>query len=67
MTFESFGDSALQLMLRCYISMKDMPSRLQIVDDLHTQIEKVYREANIEIPFPQHDLHVRSGLPDAKK
>ncbi len=60
-TFDSFGDNALQLTLRCYISMKDMSSRLQIVDELHTRLDKSYREADIEIPFPQRDVHVRSG------
>jgi len=59
-TFEAFGDSSLNLILRCYISMQDMSNRLSVVDDLHTGIDVKFREAGIEIPFPQRDLHVRS-------
>ena len=59
-TFEAFGDSSLNLILRCYIAMSNMPNRLSVVDDLHTGIDVKFREAGIEIPFPQRDLHVRS-------
>ena len=59
-TFEGFGDSTLDFVLRCYISMKNMGSRLQVVHDLHTQIDDAFREANIEIAFPQQDINVRA-------
>jgi len=32
----------------------------QIADQLHTAIDFAFREAGIEIAFPQRDLHVRS-------
>ena len=47
-------------MLRCYISMRDMPYRLDVIDDLHMRIDDAFRAANIEIAFPQRDLHVRT-------
>ena len=47
-TFEAFGDSSLNLILRCYISMANMSSRLSIVDELHTRIDLAFREAGIE-------------------
>lgn len=59
--FEEFGDSSLNLTLRCFISLQNMPSRLSIIDQLHSKIDKSFRNANIEIPFPQRDLHVRSS------
>ena len=65
-TFEEFGDSSLTYILRCYIAMEDMSSRLQIVHELYTGIDDAFRKANIEIPFPQRDLHLRSVDPDAK-
>lgn len=60
-TFEKFGDSSLNLVLRCFISLQNMPSRLKIVDELHSTIDGAFRDADIEIPFPQRDLHLRSS------
>ncbi len=58
-TFEAFGDSSLNLMLRCYLPDRD--NRLGVITDLHREIDRRYREAEIEIPFPQRDLHLRSA------
>lgn len=57
-TFEGFGDNALNLVLRCYLPNLD--NRLAVVTDLHKQILAAYRAAGIEIAFPQRDLHIRS-------
>ncbi len=62
-TFEAFGESSLTIVLRCFISMRDMASRLQIIDDLHSSIDEAFRKADIEIAFPQRDLHIRSFTP----
>lgn len=64
-TFEEFGDSSLLIVVRCFIAMKDMPSRLKIIDELHSSIDHEFKKANIEIAFPQRDLHVRSVSPAA--
>ena len=56
--FRGFGDSALNFELRFFIRIVDQ--RLATVSDLNFAIEKGLREANIEIPFPQRDLHLRS-------
>jgi small-conductance mechanosensitive channel len=56
--FRSFGDSSLNFELRAW--MVDVDNRLQIVSDLHQEIDRQFRQAGIEIPFPQRDLHVRS-------
>ncbi len=57
--FIGFGDSALDLRLDVYI-----PERLSIVDiqnDLHTGIDRAFKEAGLEIAFPQRDLHLRTA------
>lgn len=64
-TFEEFAASSLSLVLRCFISMNDMPMRLTVIDDLHSTIDKRFHEIGIEIAFPQQDIHVRD-LPALK-
>lgn len=60
-TFEAFGDSSLNFKIRAYLPSLDQ--RLQTVHDLHVSINKAFRQAGIEIPFPQRDLHLRSAIP----
>ncbi len=58
--FDSFGDSALNFELAVWTSeMAATPRRFR--SELNFAIEKVLRENQIEIPFPQRDLHLRSG------
>lgn len=59
--FRGFGDSSLNFELRCFISQVD--SRLSTLSDLNFAIEKALRDNEIEIPFPQRDLHLRSVDP----
>jgi len=61
-TFESFGDSTLNLVLRCYLSTLD--ERLKSIHQLHTEINKRFNESGLEIAFPQRDLHLRSLPPE---
>lgn len=56
--FREFGDSALAFELRCYIHNID--ERVRVISDLNFAIDRAFREAGIEIPFPQRDLHMRS-------
>jgi small-conductance mechanosensitive channel len=55
--FLSFGDSSLDFELRVWIADTDL--RLRVKSDLYHAIEQVFRESEIEIPFPQMDLHLR--------
>lgn len=55
--FRSFGDSALDFELRCFI--KNIDSRIEVISDLNFSIDAAFRDNNIEIPFPQRDLHVK--------
>jgi potassium efflux system protein len=57
--FVGFGDSALNFELIVWISQ---PHRQVVIkSDLYYLIAASLRKHNIEIPFPQRDLHVRSG------
>ena len=57
--FLRFGESSLDFELRCHI--KNIDDRMQVLSDINFKIEKAFREQSIEIPFPQRDLHIRSG------
>jgi small-conductance mechanosensitive channel len=56
--FRSFGDSSLDFELRTWVA--DLDTRLQVASDLHQDIDRRFRQAGIEIPFPRRDLHVHS-------
>jgi small-conductance mechanosensitive channel len=56
--FRSFGESSLDFELRTWIN--DINDRLLVSSELHQEIDRRFREANIEIAFPQRDLHLRS-------
>jgi potassium efflux system protein len=58
-TFEQFADSSLTLTLRAFLP--DMDSRLATITELHTEIDRRFQAAGIEIAFPQLDLHLRTG------
>jgi small-conductance mechanosensitive channel len=55
-----FGDSSIDFELVVWSSeMSNRPSRFK--SDLNFAIEEKFRDAGIEIPFPQRDLHIRDG------
>lgn len=56
--FMGFGESALNFELRFWSAWQDTWFQLQ--SDVTVAVAKALREAGIEIPFPQRDLHVRS-------
>lgn len=56
-----FGDSSWNMQLRVWINN---PKRFyQIRSAINCAIVRKFRENDIEIPFPQRDLHIRSPLP----
>ncbi len=57
--FTSFGESSLDFTLRCHT--ENVLNKIYIGSDLHFAIDAKFREAEIEIPFPQRDLHLRSS------
>ena len=56
--FLNFGESSLDFELRVWVS--DVDQRLTTRSDLHQEIDRRFREAKIEIAFPQRDLRLRS-------
>ncbi len=59
--FVGFGDSSLDFELRGLI--RDVNSSLSTKTALRVAVFKKLQEAGVEIPFPQRDLHLRSGAP----
>jgi len=55
---EDFGDSALAFALYAWI--EHARDDLRVGSALRFAIEKAFREAGIEIPFPQRDVHMRT-------
>ena len=59
--FDSFGDSSLDFHLRVWTDeYSDKPIVLK--SQLYYAVFKKFKEHNIEIPYPQRDLHLRSGF-----
>ncbi len=58
--FDDFGDSSLLFSLLVWVENPRMDR--SVASDLRFAIDSAFRKANIEIPFPQRDLHLRSGL-----
>ena len=60
-SFDSFGDSALMINLRVYISSIDY--RIAVNTSLHKAINSRFAEAGIVIAFPQRHLHLEAPSP----
>jgi len=59
--FAGFGSSSWDLELRVWLVS---PKRYQIVrSNLNCAIVDKFRANNVEIPFPQRDLHLRTSIP----
>ncbi len=56
--FIGFGESSLDFELWVYTKVND---GLNTRSELYAQVYEALNEANIEIPFPQRDLYLRSG------
>jgi potassium efflux system protein len=62
--FSSFGNSTLDFLLRGFVASVD--DLLPTQSEIHYQIDNAFREAKIEIAFPQQDIHLRT-LPEGMK
>lgn len=60
-----FGDSSIDLQLWVWTREK-LQRKMAFISDLNFAIWEIFRENNIEIPFPQTDLHIRSGKLELK-
>jgi small-conductance mechanosensitive channel len=57
--FEGFGDSSLNFELMIWTITQVQTPKL-LVSDLNFAIFRAFREAGIEIPFPQRDVYLKS-------
>jgi small-conductance mechanosensitive channel len=57
--FIDFGDSALMFRLDVYLA--DIGKGFGVRSDLRFDLLRRFREAGIEVPFPQRDLNIRSS------
>ena len=58
--FIGFGENSLNFSIGMFVS--EISKRLAAINELHINLEQAFRENKIEIPFPQRDVHIRSGL-----
>jgi len=59
--FESFGDNALGLLLRCFVDSIDL--RVSTISALNEAINEKFNAAGINIAFPQRDVHLDTIKP----
>jgi potassium efflux system protein len=59
--FQSFGDNALIIILRCFVS--SVEHRISTISSLNQAINDKFNEAGIVIAFPQRDLHIDASEP----
>lgn len=57
--FSGFGGSSLNLQIRVWIN--EPRDHTTIESQVNFAVERVFRKYDIEIPFPQRDLHLRGG------
>ncbi len=59
--FKEYGDSSLEFILRVWSSAYiNKPQVLK--SQLYYEIFRRFREEGIQIPFPQRDIHLKSGF-----
>lgn len=56
--FVNFGGSSLDFEMRVWVA--DIDNRLKIKNEINREIDRLFRENKVEIPFSQHDLHLRT-------
>jgi potassium efflux system protein len=57
--FVGFGGSSLDFEVSAFVDRMD--KRMRVQHELYQGIDRSLRGNGIEIPFPQHDLHIRSA------
>ncbi|CAA6826544.1 MAG: Unknown protein [uncultured Thiotrichaceae bacterium] len=57
--FLEFGESSLNFELRCFV--KHVTNRLTVLSNINQEIDRKFRKAGIEIPYPQRDLNIKSS------
>ena len=55
-TFEEFGDSSLNFVIRCCTT--SIKRRWNLIDEINTAVNEAFQREGIEIPFPQRVVHL---------
>ncbi len=63
--FAGYGDNAINFNLLVWMDIRS-ESADHVRSRLYFALFDAFRAAGIEIPFPQRDLHIRSGMPPDK-
>ena len=58
--FREFGDSGLKFQLLFWIEKPEL--RGASIDDVSSAIHKEFKKQNIEIPYPQHTIHMKKNI-----
>jgi small-conductance mechanosensitive channel len=61
----AFGDNGIELELRVWIQ-DPQAGMANVRSDINRAIWRAFKLSGIVIPFPQRDLHIRSGLETLK-
>jgi small-conductance mechanosensitive channel len=61
--FRGFGDCALQFELS--FTVRNVDERGDVVSDINFAIDKAFRSHRVEIPYPQHEVRIRTVEGDA--
>lgn len=56
--FQDFGESSLNFKL--VITVKDSFLTPQVTSEIRFEIDRLFRENNVTIPFPQRDIHIKT-------
>ncbi|MGW8265420.1 MAG: mechanosensitive ion channel domain-containing protein, partial [Longimicrobiales bacterium] len=59
--FQGFGESSLDFLVRAWTTSAEW---MIVQSDLAVAMNQALKEADVEIPFPQRDLHLRSVDPE---
>jgi len=59
--FAAFGDNSLDFEL--YFWVDDATKRMPTLSELNFAVDDAFRKNNIEIAYPQRDIHIRSVVP----
>ena len=62
MRFLEFGDSSLNFELLVWSD--EPPNYHRLRSQLNYAIDKAFREHDIEFPFPQRDVHLKTPAPE---
>jgi potassium efflux system protein len=56
--FLGFGDNSFDFEVRAFV--RESSQRLILIHELHMAVERALREHDIEIPYPQRDVHLHA-------